>query len=613
MTDLSLLFPIPRKLEQYADCFTLPSKGFVSFEGDDKLTRPASRRLMKSLGYPGWKVLVGRKQLPVIRFCILSSDEPVNEQSYSLRISSSGIVAEAHDSAGLFYAAVTLSQIIKLSGDGNVLPCCEIEDWPDFPVRGVVLDISRDKMPTRATLTRLIDQLANLKFNHVQLYIEHTFTYTKHAKIWNKADPLFIRDIRYLDEYCTNRSMEFVPYQSSFGHMERWLSHPRYKHLAELPQGGAPLPWGGIQEKPSTLCPTDPATLEFLAGLYDEYLPLFTTRLFNVGCDEPFDLRGKGRSQEQIEQIGEGRVYLNHLLNLHKMVGARGFSMAYWSDMILRHPEILPDVPKDALVLEWGYEADHPFDARAQKLAEFGLPFCVCPGTSSWNSLAGRTDNMLENLTSAAESGLKHGAIGYIVCDWGDWGHWHPLSLSYPGFVCAAGLSWNFEVNRNAPWSLVADTHLTEGLGQILFDLGKVYRLCGVTRSNGTELFHILSKPLTRAIEPKLKARTLLRVRTRINEIAASIPESDSVLTQELRHVIRLMLAACHKGIAMLDGSIKKPEVRLALQNEIDALALAHQHIWLLRNAKGGLSDSLKRFERIRDELDEPQTEGTNP
>jgi len=32
----------------------------------------------------------------------------------------------------------------------EALPCLEIEDSPDFPVRGVMLDISRDKVPTTA-------------------------------------------------------------------------------------------------------------------------------------------------------------------------------------------------------------------------------------------------------------------------------------------------------------------------------------------------------------------------------------------------------------------------------------------------------------------------------
>ena len=85
-------------------------------------------------------------------------------QAYRLRVTPSDIVLEAMDEAGFFYAAVTLAKLIEF-GQGR-LACCVIDDAPDFPVRGVMLDVSRDKVPTMATLYRLVDRLAELKINH---------------------------------------------------------------------------------------------------------------------------------------------------------------------------------------------------------------------------------------------------------------------------------------------------------------------------------------------------------------------------------------------------------------------------------------------------------------
>lgn len=83
--------------------------------------------------------------------------------------------------------------------------------------------------------------------------------------------------------------------------------------------------------------------------------------------------------------------------------------MMFWGDIILQQPDLISRLPKDSIALEWGYEADHPFDADGAKFTEAGVPFYVCPGTSSWNSLVGRTDNALGNLLNAAENGLKQG------------------------------------------------------------------------------------------------------------------------------------------------------------------------------------------------------------
>ncbi len=574
--------------------FSLVS-GMACVEGGAGMAGPAVSALRAVLG-PGWEITPDATRA-TLRFQIVPF--VAGPQSYRLRITPDGVHAEAQDRAGLFYAAVTFSQLVRLACGGPI-PVCEIKDAPDFPVRGVMLDISRDKVPTLATLFQLVDRLASLKINQLQLYTEHTFAYRAHEEVWRNASPVTAEEIRALDTFCRERCVELVPNQNSFGHLERWLTLPRYNVLAELPQGGAPLPWGGTHEKPTSLCPTDPRCLEFLAGLYDELLPNFTSRLFNVGCDETFDLRGKGRSAALVEQQGEGRVYLDFLKRIHSLVSARGKTMAFWGDIIIRHPELVSELPADAVALEWGYEADHPFDGHGALFARSGVPFYVCPGTSSWNSLAGRTSNMLENLRSAAVNGRRHGACGYLVTDWGDWGHWQPLAVSFAGYIYGAALSWGYAQNRDLGLAAAMDAHGAEGLGQTLLELGDVYQKCGALRGNGTELFHILSKPRTRPLLPGVTVETLLDVLADVERLSLNMPVADSVVAQETLHVIRLLRAACHRGLALLDGSIDNSVVRQSLNVDMEVLMIEHARVWRLRNREGGLSDSLARMASIR-------------
>src|SRR5262249_6108843 len=99
-------------------------------------------------------------------------------QGYRLSVTSSGATIAGGDPAGVFYGACTLAQL----ADAGRIPCVEIEDHPDLLVRGVMLDISRDKVPTMATLRELVDRLASWKINQLQLYIEHTFAYPSHSE-----------------------------------------------------------------------------------------------------------------------------------------------------------------------------------------------------------------------------------------------------------------------------------------------------------------------------------------------------------------------------------------------------------------------------------------------
>src|SRR6185295_14483144 len=133
----------------------------------------------------------------------------------------------------------------------------------------------------------------------------------------------------------------------------------------------------------------------------------------------------------------------------HKLVQKHGRRMQFWGDIILQHPELIGELPKVLIALEWGYEASHPFAADTEKFARAGVPFYVCPGTSSWNAIAGRTENALGNLAAAAEHGLANGAIGYLNTDWGDSGHWQPLPVSYLGFAYGAAMSWCAESARS--------------------------------------------------------------------------------------------------------------------------------------------------------------------
>src|SRR5262252_7472795 len=159
----------------------------------------------------------------------------VPAEGYRLHVSAGRVVIEAADPAGVFYARATLEQLRRAAGPGGTIPAVAIEDTPDLPERGVMLDISRDKVPTMLTLRRSIDELAALKINRLQLYMEHTFAYRDHPAVWASASPLTADEVDALDAFCRERFIELVPNQNSFGHMERWLRLPRYAPLAELP------------------------------------------------------------------------------------------------------------------------------------------------------------------------------------------------------------------------------------------------------------------------------------------------------------------------------------------------------------------------------------------
>ena len=457
-----------------------------------------------------------------------------------------------------------------------------------FAVRSYMLDISRDKVPTMGTLRLIVDLLAKFGYNQFQLYTEHTFAYSRHKGVWEHASPLTPSEIRALDAYCAMNGIELVANQNSFGHLERWLTKPEYNHLAELPQGGAPLPWGGFKKDPTTLCPTDPRSLEFLDGLYDERLPNFESKLFNIGCDETFDRRGEGRSAAQVKEKGEGRVYLEFLKQVADLARKHGRRPMFWGDVILKHPELVPELPKDLIALDWGYEGNHPFMEQAEKFKAAGLEFYVCPGTSSWNSLAGRVENMRENMIAAEHAGRIHGAKGFMVTDWGDGGHWQPLAASLPGLVFGGVLATEGAHAAKMDIESALNGIMGVPLGGTLLRLGTLYLRGGALRGNASELFRILANDRGYSRHPGLTDHVLAE----ISSIAEGCRHAASdfasgafpnVWAQEIVHMANLVDAACNR----------RDERRLRFLRE------EHDQVWKLRNRPGGMDDSREKLPRF--------------
>jgi len=512
-------------------------------------------------------------------------------QGYQLSITPANCSLVAHDAAGIFYGRQTVAQLRRQFP--AALPCLEIEDWPDFPVRGVMLDISRDKVPTLATLLSLVDRLAEWKINHLQLYVEHTFAYRGHEEVWRSASPMTAEEIRRLDQFCKARFIDLVPNQNSFGHMERWLRHPRYLPLAEAPDG-ADTPWGFRWPGPFSLCPTDPRSLELLGDLYSQLLPNFSSALFNVGCDETFDI-GQGRSKDRCLKRGVHQVYLEFLGRVNDLVRRHGRRMMFWGDIILRQPELIGPLPPDVIALNWGYEADHPFDAEARRFSQSGVEFYVCPGTSSWCSIAGRTDNMLANQRAAAEAGLAHGARGYLNADWGDYGHLQYLPMSYAGLAAGAGMSWCLQSNRDLPLPRMLDVHALADaagvMGAAACELGNVYQAVGKIIPNRSALFNILvptsahRDPMDGITQTGLEAAEAAIDAAMRNVHASNMQREDAALIKsEFENAAAMLRFACRKA-----GG----ENGERLSDELEQIIQRHRHCWLARNRPGGLDESV--------------------
>lgn len=363
----------------------------------------------------------------------------MEDEEYKLIINNYSIKIIATFASGIFYGIQTLKQILKQSS--NLIRSLEIEDKPYFKNRGFFHDTTRGKVPTLETLKQLVDKAAFYKINQIQLYIEHTFAFKGMSEVWLDKDPLTSEEILILDMYCKKRNVELIPSLSTFGHLYEVLRTKSFCNLCEM--DGMEEDKYSFYERMAhhTLDVSNEESLKLVESMLEQYIPLFTSKKFNICGDETFDL-GKGKSKAKADKIGEGKLYVDFLNKVVSIVKKYDKTVMFWGDVILRHTDLLNEVPEDLICLNWDY-SNEVTEEKTRIMAEAKREQYVSPGVGSWNQLVSYMDKAFENIRRMVNYGVKYNATGVLNTDWGDFGHINLLATSMPGMIYGAALSWN--------------------------------------------------------------------------------------------------------------------------------------------------------------------------
>ncbi len=365
--------------------------------------------------------------------------EQVAAGEYWFDVRADEIVCGGESEVGLLYAVETLCQLIRANlretppGSGvRGLPCVTIRDWPSIRWRCFQDDMTRGPSSTLATLKREVALGSGLKMNLFTYYMEYQFAFKKHPIIGPKGGSLTPEDLAALVADAKRLHVEVLGNQQSFGHFQHILKHEQYARL---------------RETGSILCPVREESYRLLDDLYSEVCPILPFGMFNVCCDETWGL-GTGPSKELAEEIGVGGVYVRHIRRVHDLLKDKYQKrMMMWGDIILKHPDKLQQIPKDTVMLTWGYGPRESFDDQIVPFARSGYEFFVCPGISNWSRILPDFGVATTNIRNFVRDGARHGAIGVLNTAWEDDGEalqgykWH-------GYAWGAECAWNASATR---------------------------------------------------------------------------------------------------------------------------------------------------------------------
>lgn len=241
----------------------------------------------------------------------------IPKEGYNLNIYKDGIRVEASDYVGALYAAQSLRILGEFDLEEPVLECCEIEDYPEYPWRGLLYDESRHFYGVNAT-KRLIDLMSLHKLNVLHWHLSddqgwriEIKKYPRLVEIGSKREQSQINgwrstdgdgipvsgyytqdEIRDIIEYAGQRGIMIIPEIDMPGHFGAALA--AYNDLA-CRALDRPVPWyfggnipmrKGIFDWNRPACVSNPKTMEFIYDVIDEVCALFPAPYFHVGGDE---------------------------------------------------------------------------------------------------------------------------------------------------------------------------------------------------------------------------------------------------------------------------------------------------------------------------------------
>jgi hexosaminidase len=284
-------------------------------------------------------------------------------EGYRLTITPTNVTIAAKG-AGLFYGIQTLIQLIPADkGAIARLPCAQIEDYPRFGYRGLMLDVCRHFFSVQF-VKKYIDLMATYKLNtfHWHLTDDQGWRieikkYPKLTEIGSHRDETVIGnyhdrtpqqydntpvggyytqdEIRDVIRYAADRYITIVPEIEMPGHAMAALAS--YPELGCEPTLGYKVQgtWGVFR---NVYCPSE-KTFGFLEDVLTEVMALFPSKYIHIGGDEaPKDVWKESKfCQQLIKKLklkDEHGLQSYFIQRIEKFVNSKGRSIIGWDEIL---------------------------------------------------------------------------------------------------------------------------------------------------------------------------------------------------------------------------------------------------------------------------------------
>lgn len=282
----------------------------------EKIARRFAADIKEMFGYEV-EVAAGKASKGDISLAI-KNNKKLGAEGYKIAIGNN-VAVTAPTAQGVFWGTRTLLQILE-QNNGAQLPKGNITDWPDYAMRGFMLDCGRKYIPIEF-LRDYVEFMSYYKMNLFQIHLNDNAFKQFFNHDWNKTPSAFRLESEYFpnltarDGYYTKK--EFIDLQK--------LAEEFYVEI--IPEIDVPAHSLAFSKFRPEIASKDygmdhldlfkEETYQFVDSLFDEYLkgdePVFRGKRVNVGTDEY-----SNRDKAVVEKF---RSFTDHCIRLVEKYG----------------------------------------------------------------------------------------------------------------------------------------------------------------------------------------------------------------------------------------------------------------------------------------------------
>lgn len=226
---------------------------------------------------------------------------------------------------------------------------------------------------TMDALYRLADRSAELGMNAILMEWEGSFPFKENATLCKK-EAYTEEEVCGFVDYCSSKGIEVIPLQNCFGHCEYILRHERYSVLREP----------GLDYMYSQVCPSrKEEAKEVFTSIFAEIARMHPSQYIHIGCDETLLLGRCNKCKATVEQYGRSKLFVDYVNVMCEIVHSLGKTPVIWSDILVKYPEAVEELPEDLIVMDWNYGWSVNYFGRLDSVTNAGHEVWGAPSLRS--------------------------------------------------------------------------------------------------------------------------------------------------------------------------------------------------------------------------------------